>query len=711
MSALELWAGAECTVNRVGDVLFDQVRATGHHDRVGDVDLLASLGARAVRVPILWERTWPDPAAPPDFSWADRTMSRLRALGVRPIVGLVHHGSGPRGTDLLDPGFPAGLARFAERVAARYPWAIDYTPVNEPLTTARFSALYGHWYPHRRDTSSFLRALVHQVRATALAMRAIRALVPDARLVQTEDLGAVAGPASLARQVAYENHRRWLSLDLLFGRVTPAHPLYGHLVASGIDADELRALADEPTPPDLVGVNYYVTSDRYLDDRLARYPAAAHGGNGRDVYVDVEAVRVASAGLRGHEAVLREAWARYRAPLAVTEAHLGCSPEEQVRWLWEAWRGAEAARDAGADVRAVTVWSAFGAYDWDSLVTRAAGRYEPGAFDVRGPAPRPTAVARAARELAKGGRPTHPLAAAPGWWRREGRALDRAEGAMRDELVGRPILVTGAGGALGAAVARACAERGLPVRAMARAELDVADAGAVARALEMLDPWLVVNAAGHARVHDAEDEPEACRARSEGAAVLAEACRRRGARLLAFSSAFVFDGGKGEAYVEDDPVGPINALGRCHVDAERAVLRALPGALVVRAGVLFGAGAGASFLAGALRAACGGGTYAAPDDRFVSLAYLPHLAHACLDLAVDHADGVWHLANEGVASFAAWAHALCNAAGLPATAVLARPADELPLRAALPARAALASARRHRLPPAAEALRAYAAGT
>ena len=48
------------------------------------------------------------------------------------------------------------------------------SPVNEPLTTARFCALYGHWYPHARSDATFVRAIIHQCRATVLAMRAIR---------------------------------------------------------------------------------------------------------------------------------------------------------------------------------------------------------------------------------------------------------------------------------------------------------------------------------------------------------------------------------------------------------------------------------------------------------------------------------------------------------------------------------------------------------
>ncbi len=709
--SLELWAGVECTVNRVGDVYFDQLRATGHDRRDDDLDRIASLGARAVRYPVLWERTAPDGLASADFSWADRRLARLRELGLRPIVGLVHHGSGHRATSLLDPAFAEGLARYAALVAERYPWVVDFTPVNEPLTTARFSGLYGHWYPHGRDTGSFLRALVTQVRATALAMRAIRERAPGARLVQTEDVGSVASTPSLRYQADYENARRWLSLDLLFGRVDPAHPFFEDFVEAGVDERVLRELAEAPTPPDLVGVNYYVTSDRFLDERVALYPPHICGGNGRHAYADVEAVRVLGEGIRGHEVVLREVAARYGAPVAITEAHLGCSPEEQIRWLWEAWRGAEAARASGVDVRAVTLWSAFGACDWDSLVTRAAGHYEPGAFDVRGPEPRPTALARVARELARDGRSTHPLVTSPGWWRREERFLHAPLGDVSPPPRGdeRPVLVTGAGGALGAAIVRACRERGLAVRALTRAALDITDREALARALDETSPWLVINAAGYARMHDAEDDPDALRlANAVGPALLAAACRRRGARLVTFSSAFVFDGDKRAGYVEHDPVGPINAWGACHAAAERGVLRVLPTALVVRAGALFGPDEERSFVADAWRAARAGRTFAAPEDRYVSLAYLPHLAHATLDLAVDHAEGVWHLANEGVESFSGWARALCEAAGLPERAVVPTPAHALPLRARLPLRAELSSARRASLPPVAEALRAYA---
>ncbi len=420
---VEIWGGVECTVNRVGDVYHHQLERSGHADRIDDLDRFAALGIKALRYPVLWERTAPDGLDRASFAWADARLARLRALGLRPIVGLVHHGSGPRSTSLVDPGFAGGLARFARAVAERYPWIEDWTPVNEPLTTARFSGLYGHWYPHGRDDRTFVRALLNQCRATTLAMRAVREIHPGARLIQTEDLGKTLSTPQLAYQAELENHRRWLSLDLLMGRVDRDHPLYDRLLVWGATPAELALFVEEPCPPDVFGLNTYVTSERFLDERLERYPAWSHGGNGRHAYADVEAVRVAAAGMGGYLPRLLEIWERYQRPVVISEAHLGGPCDDQLRWLLEAFQAAEAARVEGADVRAVTAWALLGSFDWDSLVVHERGRYEPGVFDVRGPKPHPTALAGLISALARGVRFDCPALSLPGWWRRDERLL------------------------------------------------------------------------------------------------------------------------------------------------------------------------------------------------------------------------------------------------------------------------------------------------
>lgn len=421
-AGLELWGGVECTHNRVQSEYLCQLERSGHLGRIDDLDRIAALGLTTLRYPVLWERTAPRGLASADWTWADARLARLHALGVSPILGLVHHGSGPGYTDLLDPEFPRKLAEYAGAVARRFPWILRYTPVNEPLSTARFAALYGHWYPHRREDWAFVRALLNQIRATQLAMRAIRAVQPRAELVITEDLGMTLSRPRLAYQAEFENHRRWLTFDLLCGLVDREHPLYGYLCWAGASEHELAAVRDE-APPDLLGVQHYITSVRFLDDRIEHYPAERVGGNGRDAYVDVEAVRVCRDYVEPH-LLLQQTWDRYNRRLALTEVHLGCDDEaEQVRWLADMWHAAQRCRARGGDLIAVTAWALLGAFDWPCLVTRADGYYEAGAFDLRADPPRTTALAELIRTLAAGHAPQHAALASPGWWRRPQRLI------------------------------------------------------------------------------------------------------------------------------------------------------------------------------------------------------------------------------------------------------------------------------------------------
>jgi dTDP-4-dehydrorhamnose reductase len=420
MTSLEMWGGVECTLNRVGDRYFDQMAWSGHEVRLTDLELIAALGIRALRQPVLWERVSPDQPDVADWAWSDERLGRLRQLQIRPIVGLLHHGSGPRYTNLLDPSFAELLSNHAARVAERYPWVDAYTPVNEPLTTARFSGLYGHWYPHRQDDRAFVRCLLNQLRGVVLSMRAVRQVRADAELIQTEDLGKTHSTPALRVQARFENQRRWLTFDLLDGRVDRNHPLYRYLSKASSEAEVLW-FRDNPCPPTIFGANYYVTSERFLDDRIDRYPPHLIGSNGRQTYVDVEAVRTGR--MDGAESLLRSLCRRYHRPIAVTEAHIGCTIDEQVRWLVEIWRAAQQMRSDGLDVRAVTTWAMFGAFDWDSLVTLRRGHYESGVFDLATGHPRPTELAEVVRDLAIGSEPKHPALSEAGWWHRPERIL------------------------------------------------------------------------------------------------------------------------------------------------------------------------------------------------------------------------------------------------------------------------------------------------
>ena len=705
---VELWGGVECTVARIGDGYIDQLRTTGHQHRIADLDLFAGLGVKALRYPVLWERIAPEWPGRCDWSWTDARLDRLRELGIRPILSLVHHGSGPRYTSLADPGFARGLADFAARVAERYPWAEAYTPVNEPLTTARFSGLYGHWYPHGRDARVCLRLLMNQLEGTRLAMAAIRAVNPAASLIQTEDLGRTWATPPLQYQADFENARRWLTWDLLCGRVGPEHPLFAYLLAEGVASPELESWLARPCPPDLIGINHYLSSERFLDHRLHSYEAWLHGGNGRDRYADVEAHRVVVDGCAGPEGLLREAWQRYRLPLAVTEAHNGCTRDEQMRWFAEMWRAAARIAAEGGDVRAVTAWSLLGATDWNSVLTRPTGAYEPGVFDIRAPRPRPTAMVGLLKDLATRGQSDHPVLDAPGWWSRHDRLhyppvrcspLNHPPSPPVFTGKRRAIVIIGAHGTLGQALARACVMRALPHRLLGRDTLDIADHQVVASVLAELQPWAVINAAGCVDVDLAEREAARCwRDNCTGPETLSQACAERGIPLVTFSSDLVFDGGKSGAYVEADPVAPLNVYGHSKAAAEQAVLSRHADSLIVRTSAFFGPWDAHNFATRTLHRLKAGEEVGAVAGVAVSPTYVPDLVDHTLDLLIDGETGIWHLANRGGISWFEFARELAGACGMDAGLIRAVVPAEAGWIAARPANSTLESSRGSSMP-------------
>lgn len=666
---LALWGGPECTVVRLGQHWRDQLVETGHRGRGMDVARIASLGIKTVRYPLLWESVAPEAPGRLDFSWIDDRVTEFHRHGIEVIGGLLHHGSGPHYTNLLDPDFAPKFADFAAQVGERYPSIRRWTPINEPLTTARFSALYGHWYPHHRSYRSFLRALVNQCAGIQAAMSALRAVSPHAELLQTEDLGKTYATKPLLGQADHENERRWLSLDLLCGRVIEGHALFEDMLTAGIAAQELEAIARGASPPAMIGINHYLTSERFLDHRPALHPEAEPGGNGRATYVDIDAVRVSGLDT-GLAARLGEAWARYRLPLAITEVHHGCTRDEQLRWLAEVMTAAHQVRANGIDLRAVTLWSLFGNMDWRSLLTRAEGHYDPGAYDVRAPTPRSTALAKAAKAYANQQTFDHPVLDSSGWWRRG------ALGNGGDEQP-RPLLVTGARGTLGRALSHICDHRGLAHRLTDRAGLDINDPAAIAAALDRFRPWALINTAGYVRVADAEREPDSCMAvNSDAAELLARACADREIPFVTFSSDLVFDGLAGRAYLEGDSVSPRGVYGWSKAEAERRVTAVGGHSLIIRTSAFFGPWDRHNFAWHVLEGLRQGRTVKASYD-VVSPTFVPDLCHAVLDLLIDGETGIWHLANAGSSSWFDYAYALARGAGLDPALIVAEPCQTI----------------------------------
>ncbi len=416
----EIWGGLECSYNRIEGNYADQLDYCGHYRRgILDIQYIARLGVKALRYPVIFER-YHDPMDL-SWSWLARQLNALRYYNIKPIAGLLHHGSGPIHAALNDPCFPGDLANFASKVAETFPWLEYFTPINEPLTTARFCGLYGFWYPHLKNAKSFAEILLNEMKAVVLAMQAIRKVIPDAKLIQTEDLGKTYSTPLLQYQADFENERRWLTNDLLCGFVRPGHAMWNYFLWLGIPQANLEFFLENPCHPQIIGWDYYITSERFLDETLEKYPSHTYGSNGKHRYADVEAIRVQHGQSHGPKVLLKESWERYKIPLAITEIHIHGAPEEQIAWFGYIWNTCLQLKREGVDIRAATAWAMFGSYGWSKLLTENPGEYERGVFDVSSGRPLATPYTDFLARLAREPKMVH--ANVGGWWERSERFL------------------------------------------------------------------------------------------------------------------------------------------------------------------------------------------------------------------------------------------------------------------------------------------------
>lgn len=707
---LEYWGGIECTINRVEDSYFDQCKLSGHYNREGDIALLATLGIKALRYPVLWESHQPAPDHHIDWDFTSKRLNELRAEGITPIAGLLHHGSGPRFTNLLDENFPELFAKYAGQVAQKFPWLQFYTPINEPLTTARFSGLYGLWYPHKKNDVSFVKMLLNQVRGIILAMQEIRKINPEAKLVQTEDLSKTYSTSSLKYQAAFENERRWSTYDLLCGKIRKGHTMWYYFTRLGITEKTLNFFFENAMPPDIMGLNYYVTSERFLDDDLSKHPPHTHGGNELQEYADVEAIRVNHGNPYGLSMLLPEAWERYHLPVAITEAHLNAGREDQLRWLNDIISACYNALEKGVDVKAVTFWSLFGAYGWNELLTNANMDYEPGAFDLRSSSPRPTAIAGMIRNVINEKEFPHLLLEQQGWWQHPARFYSNKmlQKRIAEKPAGqKPLIITGKTGTLGQMLAKICQTRNIPYILTGRDELNIADEKSVRAFLGAYNPWAVINTAGYVKVDDAEQDQEKCfETNTAGAILLSDECSKRNISFVTISSDLVFNGHKSEPYLEDDTVAPLNIYGASKVKAEEYILQKNNDALIIRTSAFFGPSNTYNFAFNVVNTLSANNIFEAADDVVVSPTYIPHLAEAILTLLIDGEKGIWHLANEGAVTWKDFAIKIAGMGGYNSGLIIGKRTSEIS-STPMPSYSALASARGSLMPSLDQAIKCF----
>lgn len=244
--------------------------------------------------------------------------------------------------------------------------------------------------------------------------------------------------------------------------------------------------------------------------------------------------------------------------------------------------------------------------------------------------------------------------------------------------------VTGARGQLGTALVRHLLARGDDVRAFG-SELDVTEAGAVAAALDSEAlPDVFVNAAAFTKVDRCETEPErAHRVNALAPGLLAGLAGERGIALVHVSTDYVFDGRSRRPYRESDPPNPQGSYGRTKLAGERAVFETLPTALVVRTSWVFGHGR--NFVAAILEQARSGKTLRVVADQHGRPTSAWDLAEGIASLVERRVTGLYHLANQGEATWWEVARVALDHVGLReveiepvATAALELPAPRPP---------------------------------
>jgi dTDP-4-dehydrorhamnose reductase len=243
------------------------------------------------------------------------------------------------------------------------------------------------------------------------------------------------------------------------------------------------------------------------------------------------------------------------------------------------------------------------------------------------------------------------------------------------------IVVLGANGQLGSAFVRLLGREAIPVT---RGDLDLADTGTIVPWLEHLRPDLVINCAAYTAVDQAEKDPDTAR-RVNATAVgeLARGTAAIGARLVTFSTDYVFDGNKGRPYVESDPTSPINVYGSTKEEGERLALEADPQALVIRTSWVM-SGTHQNFIRTILRL-MHAGPVRVVDDQVGRPTFADDLAAGTMRVLDAGLTGIVHLTNAGQTTWWGLSREIAAMAGLEAEVVpittaesgrlAARPAD------------------------------------
>lgn len=365
------------------DVRVDELASSGHLLRQ-DADLadVAGLGVTLWRYGMPWRSTELEPGR---FDWTlwDRALEACERHGLVPIVDLCHFGLPDHHVGFCDPGWVDGFIRYVEAFLARFATPMFFTPVNEPMITAMFSARLGMWNDRRATRADYMTALAN---VTLANLEALDRIDSDRSgwwigaegfgchiAVTYEDVAAAEEARALEQLV-------W---DLHLG-VEPREPVRDvfELVEPGV-LDRIGELAGRfPAHRSVAGHDFYPVSVTVHDLTSAA--------------TDLSIADRVDA----YELEARRWYTRYGRDFWIAEtSNLGLDPSEGESWLESLIGCIDRLLDDGLPVRGICWYSRGDQYDWHTALTSPVGEVtEVGLFDAER---RPRPVADAYRRLAR----------------------------------------------------------------------------------------------------------------------------------------------------------------------------------------------------------------------------------------------------------------------------------------------------------------------
>jgi dTDP-4-dehydrorhamnose reductase len=255
------------------------------------------------------------------------------------------------------------------------------------------------------------------------------------------------------------------------------------------------------------------------------------------------------------------------------------------------------------------------------------------------------------------------------------------------------IVIAGAGGQVGSFLTAEATRQGREALALTSAQWDISDPQRAGEIVQAGD--VVINCAAYTAVDAAEEDQDRAHAiNAAGPGHIATACARAGAQLVHISTDYVFDGSASQPYEPTDDTRPLSVYGQTKLAGERAVLTALPGAVVVRTAWVYTGGNGKDFVAAMRRLAAGDGVVDMVDDQTGSPTYTGDLVSALLEVAdgrVHAPNGIVHAANAGQVTRCGQARAVFDILGVDPERVRPVSSDHNPRPAPRPSYSALSA--------------------